>query len=204
MDGIEMYKTCNKCKIVKTINEFGKNKRKIDGIHTECKKCVNSYNQSRIVKAAIARDNKCTLNEKECFKCKTVKSIDNFHKNKNRYDGFYGNCKECVNESTSVWQKENKDIILNGRLIRTFGITTEQYNDLLKKQNGLCALCKKPETAVNNKRNEIKKLAIDHDHITGKNRGLLCSRCNTALGSFKESIEFLQAAINYINQWNIL
>ncbi len=67
----------------------------------------------------------------------------------------------------------------------------EKYNNLLIKQNNLCAICKKKQSGN-------KRLSIDHCHKTLKIRGLLCHYCNTALGSFKDSIELLQSAIDYL------
>jgi len=57
--------------------------------------------------------------------------------------------------------------------LKKFGLTQEQFNTLLSQQNGLCAICGKPPKRV---------LAIDHDHVTGRVRGLLCSKCNLNLG----------------------
>ena len=68
--------------------------------------------------------------------------------------------------------------------MREYGITIEQYKEMSEKQNGLCAICHKPETQ---ERKGIKySLAVDHCHRTGKVRGLLCFKCNSAMGSFEK------------------
>ena len=72
-----------------------------------------------------------------------------------------------------------------------YGITKEQYEQMHKNQNGVCAICKSTEKTG-------RKLAIDHDHETNKVRGLLCTKCNNGLGNFKDSKENLQAALNYL------
>jgi len=69
---------------------------------------------------------------------------------------------------------------------------------MLEKQGGVCAVCKRPETARN--QYGIKRLAVDHDHETGKVRGLLCSKCNTGLGALDDNTGRLQACINYLNK----
>ena len=74
------------------------------------------------------------------------------------------------------------------------GITVERYNELFELQNGLCAICNKPELCSN------KKLAVDHNHITGKVRSLLCTNCNLLIGQAKESIEILLKAIDYLKE----
>lgn len=83
-------------------------------------------------------------------------------------------------------------------LKRSFGITTEKYDQMFKAQKGLCKLCRKPEPGTRN--GKRKMLAVDHDHETGKIRGLLCSKCNTALGLLDDSPELLEAAIVYLKE----
>jgi len=67
-----------------------------------------------------------------------------------------------------------------------------------KKQNGLCLICGNAETSRNPKTGEPRSLAVDHDHETGKIRGLLCTFCNTALGKFHDDVEILKKAIDYL------
>lgn len=88
----------------------------------------------------------------------------------------------------------------SARLKYLFGITLDDYNELFNKQNGVCAICGKPETVKSCYSNNIKKLSIDHNHITGQVRGLLCDRCNRLLGYAKESIQNLQNAITYLKR----
>ncbi len=71
-------------------------------------------------------------------------------------------------------------------------ITKEEYDDLLKIQNNVCAICKKVDSK--------KSLAIDHNHKTGKIRGLLCEGCNIGLGGFKDDILLLSQSIKYLKK----
>ena len=66
-------------------------------------------------------------------------------------------------------------------------------------QRGLCAICEKPEVNKDAK-GKIKWLSVDHNHVTGELRGLVCYRCNTALGKFGDSIVTLQSAIKYLEE----
>lgn len=75
-----------------------------------------------------------------------------------------------------------------------YGMTHADYEDLLAKQNGACAVCK--STTPNTDR--IKNFPIDHCHVTGKVRGLLCSRCNRAIGLLQDKVELLEAAVEYL------
>lgn len=79
---------------------------------------------------------------------------------------------------------------------RKFGITRDQFEALLESQGGVCAICRNPETAT--RQGKVKSLAVDHDHASGKIRGLLCMACNTMIGNSKERLEVLQAAILYL------
>lgn len=83
---------------------------------------------------------------------------------------------------------------------RYYGLTVEIYNDLLKSQNFVCEICKKPETATDGKTGTTKRLAVDHCHKTGKVRGLLCWRCNGTLGRIEDRVELLQAMIDYLTK----
>lgn len=74
--------------------------------------------------------------------------------------------------------------------LRQFGLTPEDYEAMLKQQRGACAICRTPPVG--------RRLAVDHDHETDDVRGLLCGRCNVALGLFNDDIENLKAAILYL------
>jgi hypothetical protein len=77
---------------------------------------------------------------------------------------------------------------------RRYGLTVEQYHQMLENQRGLCAICLEPPTSGRG-----KKLYIDHDHKTGKVRGLLCHHCNMILGYAKDSSVRLTECINYLD-----
>lgn len=88
----------------------------------------------------------------------------------------------------------------NYNLQKNYGITYEDYQTLLVNQYGVCAICKKKETATRN--NKIRDLNVDHNHTTNKIRGLLCSKCNIALGLFEDNITTLISAIKYLEENN--
>ena len=84
-------------------------------------------------------------------------------------------------------KKRNRD----SEYRRKYGISLEQYDEMLKAQQGVCGICATScDTGMN--------LAVDHCHDTNKVRGLLCKNCNTALGLLKENVENMNKAINYI------
>lgn len=76
----------------------------------------------------------------------------------------------------------------------------DEYERLAKEQNNSCLICKNKFNSITNDTEQKRTLAIDHCHKTGKFRGIICCNCNSGLGYFKDSIEALQSAIDYLNQ----
>jgi CRISPR/Cas system-associated protein Cas10 (large subunit of type III CRISPR-Cas system) len=81
----------------------------------------------------------------------------------------------------------------NGYLLRTYGISLAEYEALFEAQGNVCAICR--ETC---NRKTTTRLCVDHDHATGMVRGLLCFQCNVGLGKFKEDVQRLKSAIEYL------
>lgn len=82
------------------------------------------------------------------------------------------------------------------RLKQLYGINTEQYNQMFVDQNGACAIC------GGNQRRKGWSLCVDHNHITGKIRSLLCFRCNFAIGQFRDDMQLVQKSLNYLKKHN--
>jgi len=76
--------------------------------------------------------------------------------------------------------------------LERYGLTPEDYDRLLRDQNGVCVICGRPP--------QRKRLHVDHDHETGVVRGLLCYRCNTGIGLFGDSVDRLLGAAHYLQQ----
>ena len=95
------------------------------------------------------------------------------------------------------WYEDNKDSInfrcRKNKIKREYYLTIEQYNQMFVDQNGVCAIC-------GEKQENGKNLSIDHNHETGKVRGLLCTRCNTGIGLLKEKEDILLKAIEYLKK----
>jgi hypothetical protein len=108
--------------------------------------------------------------------------------------------REKENAAGRKWYRKNSEVEHNGHLKRTFGITREDFNQMMGSQNGVCDICKNPESRKNPTTGKIKHLCVDHCHTTGKVRGLLCFACNSSLGKFKDSIPTLENAITYLKK----
>ena len=99
------------------------------------------------------------------------------------------------------YQKNRKEWIREKAYIRMYGITLEDYTKKLIGQGGVCAICKLPEISVDKRTGNLRNLAVDHCHTTGKVRGLLCSNCNMAIGKFKDSILLIETAVSYLKEY---
>ena len=153
---------------------------------------------------------------KYCSGCKMNKSLDNFHKNKSCKDGYSCYCKPCsckyqseyyhLHKSTKLIEQRKYRQTEKGKRnrkramwkCRGINISYERYLELLKEQNGRCAICKNPESFK--LFGKIRSLVVDHNHNTKKIRGLLCSACNTAIGLLKEDRQLLLNVIKYIEK----
>jgi hypothetical protein len=97
-----------------------------------------------------------------------------------------------------VEKQHHRERIWNAKLKREYGITSKIYYELLEKQNGVCGICGCKSTDSNAKTIDTK-LCVDHCHLTGKVRGLLCRKCNLALQVVENTL-FVQKAITYLGK----
>ena len=108
--------------------------------------------------------------------------------------------KKCINlDRKKAYREMNPDAIKDQKLKTAFGLSLEVYNNMLSAQGGVCAICKKEESVLSVK-GKTKSLAVDHCHTTGRVRGLLCQKCNQALGLFDDDLERLNSAISYLKE----
>jgi len=96
------------------------------------------------------------------------------------------------------YRRNNVEKVRDQEFKNKFGITLDDYNKLSESQNHVCAICGKQETHTI--RGKVLRLAVDHNHETSKVRGLLCAKCNTAIGLLNESEQLLNNAITYLNE----
>lgn len=135
------------------------------------------------------------MKRKKCSKCGKIKNIIDFYKNKITKDGLQAICKKCHREYLKKYRQENKKEIEDYRLKYQYGITLEERDSLLKKQNYKCAICGKPE------RENKRKLSIDHNHHTSYIRGLLCNYCNGRLLKYLcDNKDRAIGLVNYLQQ----
>lgn len=108
------------------------------------------------------------------------------------YSGSEGR-KQYMKDSRQAFPMLWKD----RHLQTNFGLSLAEYGEMILAQDGKCAICNRPEMQMRN--GKRKSLAVDHDHATGKIRGLLCSDCNTGIGKLQDDRDVLLAAVRYLD-----
>jgi hypothetical protein len=148
--------------------------------------------------------------EKTCTKCLASKDIEQFPKRAGYKGGRTTWCRGCLSERARIWAKNNKEKVSesgkksrakhpntrrNAKFKERYGITLVEYDLISASQFDKCLICKKHKSECKN-----NKLFVDHCHTSKEIRGLLCNDCNAGLGFFKDSIELLLSAIEYLNK----
>lgn len=194
------YKTCKKCLKTKPAVKFTKNPLFKDGLDTKCMDCMAKEHSNRSF-ARILNNDYISISEKKCSVCKETKPISFFSSNRHSPDKYRNSCRECENKRDKERKNKKEYRSRNTHLKNKYGITEETYIQMLKDQNGVCAICGKPE------RNKAKNglpapLYVDHSHSKQMVRKLLCSKCNSGLGMFYESKDLLRKAIAYLDEFD--
>lgn len=142
------------------------------------------------------------MQNKICSTCNVEKPISEFYSRSANYrakyncDSRHGVCKDCFRIRRNIHRKANPEFRRHEVVRDLYGITIAQYKQMVIDQKGLCAICGQPETW--RWKGKLCGLTVDHDHKTGKIRGLLCNACNRALGNFHDSQALLESAIAYL------
>ncbi|WP_406212558.1 endonuclease VII domain-containing protein [Streptomyces decoyicus] len=180
-------KVCTKCKRRLQLASFAADKNRRDGLQVRCRECVAEYGAMHYRRRREALGK--TVREKVdfppghklCRTCGEVKPHSEWHRNATSSDGLSTRCKACRAVQSRA-----------GHLKRQYGMTEAERDAMIKAQFGICPICLEPGPRH-----------VDHDHDTGKVRGVLCFSCNAALGQFKDRPDVLRRAAEYLegNVW---
>ena len=135
-----------------------------------------------------------TTGSKTCTKCGVTKDITEFYKRggKQSPNSRKNHCKEC--DKKRVMDSYDPIKYQEQHLKRSYGLTLNEYNEMLEEQDHKCATCGTTDPG-----GKHGKFMVDHDHKTGKVRGLLCKNCNIALGLVNDDTDLIQKMINYLS-----
>lgn len=163
-------KRCCECGVTKDKTEFSKDVKNTDNLSRSCRSC-------------------CKARHARYYSKHREKLIADTLKWRQAHPGSH-------NQASKRYYKKHKDRYYELNRVtrlRKLGMTLEDYARLFSEQGGKCAICRTADTGV--KKNNFP---VDHDHKTGKVRGLLCDRCNTSLGQFEDNPDLLRKAADYL------
>ncbi|MEW2359915.1 endonuclease VII domain-containing protein [Spirillospora sp. NPDC029432] len=189
-------KECRDCGLVKPVAEFWKRKASHDGLALYCKECFGLRNAAatrrRLAKqgkSARPYQKRRVLPEgmKYCPRCQEIKATADFPRNRSSKSGVGGYCKPCYAQVVVENRERNHGSTRNYFYKLRYGVTEEQVDAHRRAQGGICPICLRVPAAH-----------VDHDHETGLFRGLLCFRCNGALGQFEDDPWRMRECADYL------
>ena len=124
-----------------------------------------------------------------CATCGNAKPVTEFPRNKRSKTGYHCYCKPCHNSRNRRFVKERHGGSRHYHVRGRYGIGADEVDELIRQQDGLCAVCRKREAKQ-----------VDHDHGTGAVRGIVCLLCNAAMGAFHDDPDLIRRAIAYIKE----
>lgn len=180
----EGMKRCSRCKRVQIREAFASNRAMRDGLQAYCRECqAEHYKQKQEAKGRMVRVKvPVPSGHKRCPRCGEIRPHSQWERNKTSSDGWASYCRDCrAQRNRASYFK------------RHYGITEDERDAMIEAQGGSCLLCRIAPAEH-----------VDHDHQTGKVRGVLCFSCNAALGQFKDRPDVMRRAAAYVegNLWN--
>jgi len=154
---------------------------------------------------------------KQCRRCKEIKPFTEYHRASRLPDGHQPVCKQCAKVidkrkyeihkddykpvAQARYKRTREDHLKRGHYycVRTqFGLSADEYDQLVRSQGGCCAICGLAETSIDPQRGTVRQLSLDHNHTTGRVRELLCGRCNRVLGMLHDDLHTIDRLYAYL------
>lgn len=208
---MQTERPCTKCGEVKPLAEFSKAPRGKFGVKASCKSCDAAWHRAihppeQRKPNPVRRAPIDPRDSKTCSRCRETKPHFAFSLSRaataTANAVYRSHCKDCQAEQARGWYARNPERANENRrrfnLQKFYGLTVVEYDELLRKQSGVCGICGKGEPAAHGRTGKQFRLSVDHDHETGAVRGLLCQKCNRAIGLLCEDPALLRKAITYL------
>jgi len=188
-------KRCRDCGEEKLLEDFSPAKKSRDGRTSYCRACLrlrhqryrDARNGGEPVRRSAARASSAEV--KWCSGCRQELDRSAFGRNRAASDGLTSYCKPCHNAKSRDTYTRLYGSTREYHLRRRYGITGAQLDAMVEAQGGVCLLCR-----------ERPAQHVDHDHLTGLVRGVLCSCCNQGLGNFRDRADVMRSAIDYLER----
>lgn len=188
-------KLCRDCGQDKPLEEFSPAKKASDGRTSYCRPCLrvrhqryrDAQNGGEPRRRSAARATSSGV--KWCPGCTQELPRVEFGRNRSSSDGLTAYCKPCHNAKSKQTYTRLYGSTRDYHLRQRYGVTREVFDALVDRQGGVCAVCRQAEP-----------VHVDHDHVSGRVRGVLCFNCNGGLGQFKDRADVLRSAIDYLER----
>lgn len=178
-------KKCPACGADKLVSEYRRNVARPDGLSFYCRECFKAidraaYQRRREAAGFDVRHRETPPNGfKWCPDCGSYQPVDSFALNRASRDGRCSYCKPHTNE-----RNRERHFVLS------YGMAQDEVEQMVEQQRGACLICERPLGS---------RAHVDHDHATGKVRGVLCFNCNGGLGQFRDDPDLLRRAADYLD-----
>lgn len=188
-------KSCRDCARLLPLTDFPPARKHRDGRGSYCRPCMRvrsraSYRKRRATEGHVVREPTVTPDgTARCSLCREVKPLAAFTRSRAKASGWHAHCKPCHHAQTKESAERLHGSTRDLHLKRRYGLTSADVDRLVEAQGGTCALCR-----------ERPAQHVDHDHLTGRVRGVLCSCCNQGLGNFRDRADVLRQAIDYLER----
>ncbi|MEU6036691.1 endonuclease VII domain-containing protein [Actinomadura sp. NPDC047616] len=191
-----LTKKCRDCGQVKPVSQFYRRKASPDGLALYCKECFGLRNAASYRKRQAAlgkearpyrRHSAVPEGMKYCPRCEQIKSVEEFGRNRSTKSGLTAYCKRCHNTVMVEGKRRKHGSERNYLLKLRYGITEEEMEQMRAQQGGVCVICL--QNAARH---------VDHDHMTGLVRHLLCFKCNGGIGQFEDDPQWMRDAALYL------
>lgn len=207
-------RVCTKCGLDKPLSEFSKAARGKYGRKASCKACDAARHAGLTADRVPKKRGRPRgapidpASPKTCTKCGVTKPHSEFSLARQATDTqravYRPSCKECQAAAARQWFRDHPERSAANRrrfnLEKNYGLSVEEYDRLLAEQGGVCAICGNAEPSAHGRTGKQFALSVDHCHLTGRVRGLLCQKCNRAIGLLGDDVDLLKKAIYYLEK----
>jgi hypothetical protein len=195
-----MTRRCPDCDQDKPLDEFWRNKSSSDGRATYCIPCFKRRNRAaserramregRAMREPSNRPIHIADGERYCPSCQQVLPIEDFVRNRRTKSGFGSYCRPCQRAKVAESIKRRHGTTRHYHLKRRYGLGADEVLAMLEAQGSACLICRRQMT--------VETAHVDHDHVSGRVRGMLCFGCNGGMGQFSDDPDVLVRAARYL------